>query len=114
MLATALLIPLAGGLFSQVPLPTSEDNLRAPPGEKRVTLVIDVSGSMDEPNKLPLVKSALTMLVNTTAAPRATNEMRGGQPNAASTIVKNMKPSWHAVLSLLIAAGSPSTGAINS
>ena len=30
-----------------------------------LVFLIDVSGSMDEPNKLPLVKSALTMLVNT-------------------------------------------------
>ncbi|HKC48391.1 MAG TPA: von Willebrand factor type A domain-containing protein [Gemmatimonadales bacterium] len=30
-----------------------------------LVFLIDVSGSMDEPNKLPLVQSALTMLVNT-------------------------------------------------
>jgi Ca-activated chloride channel family protein len=30
-----------------------------------LVFLIDVSGSMDEPNKLPLVKSALTLLVNT-------------------------------------------------
>jgi Ca-activated chloride channel family protein len=30
-----------------------------------LVFLIDVSGSMDEPNKLPLVKTALTMLVNT-------------------------------------------------
>jgi len=30
-----------------------------------LVFLIDVSGSMDEPNKLPLVKSSLTMLVNT-------------------------------------------------
>ncbi|HET9708238.1 MAG TPA: von Willebrand factor type A domain-containing protein [Gemmatimonadales bacterium] len=33
-----------------------------------LVFLIDVSGSMDEPNKLPLVKSALTMLVNTLRA----------------------------------------------
>lgn len=45
MLTTALLLPLAGGLFAQ-PLPSSEDHLRAPEGEKRVVMVMDVSGSM--------------------------------------------------------------------
>ena len=54
------------------------------------------------------------MLVKTTAAPSTSNEILGGSPNAALVIVKNTKPSWHAVLSLLIAAGSPVTGAISS
>ena len=48
----------------------------------------------------------LTRLVNTTAAPSTSSEIRGGNPNAAFVIVKNTKPSWQAVLSLLIVLGA--------
>ncbi|MCK6545824.1 hypothetical protein L6R52_08145 [Myxococcota bacterium] len=46
MLTSAIILPLVGGLISQAQFPTSEDHLRASQGEKRVTLVMDVSGSM--------------------------------------------------------------------
>ena len=56
--------------------------------------------------------SPLTILVNTTVAPSTSNETGGGHANAAAINVKNSIASWHAVLSLLIAAGS-CTGAMS-
>ena len=54
------------------------------------------------------------MLVTTTAAPRTRSEIRGGHAKAACVSTNDYSASWQALLSLLILAGSPITGAMKS
>src|SRR5690606_15993556 len=57
--------------------------------------------------------SPLVMLVKTTAAPSGTSAAAPGQPYAAVVSANSTNASWHAVLILLIAAGSPRIGSIS-